>query len=149
MAVTKDETTYVYRAYGTHGLVYVGISRSYATRISQMHGKNAPWSNLDSHWIVSEYPTREEALQAEAWAIHRECAIFNLDRTRQPTSLPRPVSTFGYTPNRGKRAKKLTAKTQGLVDQYGWDWVRNQTNPTSWYEPLYEETEGGYGLVQD
>lgn len=146
-----DAETFVYRAYGSRArLVYVGISKNYKSRISQMHGKHAAWWNLVERWEVAAYPSRALAEAAEAWAINHEGAIFNLDRheNRVPDALPTPNVVFDYTPNTGKRQPRIRSTTLGIIADHGIERAREIIHPEAWCEPLYEERGDGYALVQ-
>lgn len=84
-----DQPTQLYRHFNNDGeLLYVGISLSAIGRLRQ-HRDAAPWFDAISRVEIVNYPTREEALRAEAEAIHRENPRHNIHRPVGPSEAQR------------------------------------------------------------
>lgn len=73
---TPDPTT-VYRLFGGERLLYVGITRRDTHRIHQHAKDKAWWQDVESA-TFEHFPTRQEALWAEADAIWDEDPAYNV-----------------------------------------------------------------------
>lgn len=70
---------YVYRLFGADGeLLYVGSSNSVPDRLSVHRSK--PWGGDIASWRVETFPSRRDALAAEAKAIGDEGPLHNVAR---------------------------------------------------------------------
>lgn len=75
-----DPQAWVYRAFDADGdLLYVGMTQRPRTRMQQ-HRRKADWWGDASRIRFSQYPTRNDALQAERSAIHSEKPVYNIRR---------------------------------------------------------------------
>jgi hypothetical protein len=73
-----EPVCYLYRHFHPNGdLLYVGISLAPLSR-QDHHVKAADWRNLIHRIIVEPFATREEALEAEQFAIRAEFPKFNI-----------------------------------------------------------------------
>ena len=74
---------YVYRMYDEGGrLLYVGISKTLATRLTQHH-RDKPWANEIASVMGKRYTSREAARAAEIEAIQNEDPRYNIqDRAK-------------------------------------------------------------------
>ena|ERR1700683_960621 len=81
--------TSVYRHFnGAGDLLYIGISRNVSWRL-MAHERNAGWwRDVRTVTISEPYPTRAEALQAEAAAIEAERPRFNQQHHPDPVTPP-------------------------------------------------------------
>ncbi len=72
----------VYRFYDKQDqLLYVGQT-SHGYKRMQQHNKTQPWWREVARSEVEHHESREEALQAEAWAIHKEHPKHNIVRPK-------------------------------------------------------------------
>ena len=80
----QDRPTTVYRIYdGAGALLYVGVAATYLRRLSH-HETSAAWFLDAASARLVHYPTRAEALAAEAAAIIQESPAHNVcQRARQ------------------------------------------------------------------
>lgn len=86
-----DKVTQLYRHFDADGnLLYVGISLSALKRLAQ-HSQSAQWYCQIARVSIEHFPTREEALDAEALAIHRENPLHNISRPH-----PKPQRVGGW-----------------------------------------------------
>lgn len=77
----------VYRHYDEDGrLLYVGIARNPRRRGFQ-HKSGSSWGQLIARTAIADFPTRSEALDAEARAIAFELPIYNKKRPFRPLGL--------------------------------------------------------------
>lgn len=80
--------TALYRLFAASGqLLYVGVSSDPGKRFGQ-HAADKPWWSDVARWSAGWYPSRQEALAAEAAVIAAECPALNI---RQP--LPPVISS--------------------------------------------------------
>tara|TARA_R100000482_G_scaffold120627_1_gene66079 strand:+ start:774 stop:1280 length:507 start_codon:yes stop_codon:yes gene_type:complete len=90
MTIDKQRTA-LYRAYSSTGeLMYVGISLSVMSRLSQ-HKNSSAWFNSAARIDIEYYPTRTDALAAEKQAIQTECPVHNKAgkvKDAVPSSIP-------------------------------------------------------------
>lgn len=76
----NDVETDLYRHFDASGeLLYVGISLSAIGRLAQ-HKRRASWASQIANVTIETFPTRKEALRAEAQAIVTENPKYNLQR---------------------------------------------------------------------
>jgi predicted GIY-YIG superfamily endonuclease len=74
----RRNMTYLYRLWGQEGdLLYVGITNNVKRR-SKQHKRDKHWWEQVQSKTISEFPTREAALQAEYHAIKSECPKYNI-----------------------------------------------------------------------
>jgi predicted GIY-YIG superfamily endonuclease len=75
----KPGPTDVYRLYGRRGdLLYIGITNSTYHRFAQHAADKHWWSQVDpARTTVTQYPTRNQALRAEEYAIKAELPAYN------------------------------------------------------------------------
>lgn len=84
--------TDLYRHFDVAGnLLYVGISFSAINRFSQ-HKYGSEWSKKVSKITIEKYESREDALIAEAQAIHKEKPKFNIAGTTRPPKVYKSVT---------------------------------------------------------
>lgn len=75
--MTKQQTS-LYRHFGAGGdLLYVGISLNAFFRLHQ-HNKGSRWMEKVASLTIENFPTREEALEAETIAIRMEKPKYNI-----------------------------------------------------------------------
>jgi predicted GIY-YIG superfamily endonuclease len=76
----SDVATYLYRHFDKDGqLLYVGISLSAMTRISQ-HRESSPWFDLINNITLEKFASRKAALRAETDAIQIEKPLYNIQK---------------------------------------------------------------------
>lgn len=91
-----DERHVVYRCFNAEGgLLYVGISRRAATRITQ-HSKTKAWWQDCVDIKFTDYPTREAAAQAEIEAIKAERPQHNVLHNSQPGDGMAPEGDYDW-----------------------------------------------------
>jgi predicted GIY-YIG superfamily endonuclease len=100
-SLAQAATTTLYRLYDKQGdLLYVGISVGGLQRLKQ-HRDSKDWFLEVASATFTHYPSRAEALKAEAQAIHSEHPRYNV-------ALPHP-NPKGYRPRK--------SKIEGLSDE--------------------------------
>lgn len=80
--VLDGEPTTLYRMWGdNHRLLYVGITKRGYGRMYN-HARMSEWWRQVITISLEHYPSREDAMAAEARAIHREKPIYNIQHQR-------------------------------------------------------------------
>lgn len=88
------EKTELYRHFDTDGrLLYVGVSLSTVARLSS-HMCESKWSGQIASITIERFPTRQEALAAEAAAIKLERPAHNVAQGEKPVVLWTPAVNF-------------------------------------------------------
>lgn len=101
--------TQLYRHFDANGrLLYVGISASATNRLGQ-HKRKAAWFGLIANITVETFPTRRDALVAEAIAIRDEKPLCN---TMAPD--PETVSDDRYAPVGGRMVRRASGKLSAI-----------------------------------
>lgn len=76
----------LYRAYDVEGdLLYVGVARDFHKRLLT-HRQDSLWYPRADRWVLEEYDTRAEVLDAEVRAIRSEEPRFNIQYNLQERS---------------------------------------------------------------
>ncbi len=85
-----DKPTFLYRAYDDTGtLLYVGITYGLHSRVRQ-HSSDKDWWDRDVARVEAvKFPTREEAQDAEAAAVHAEEPKWNIRMPGGPDGIVR------------------------------------------------------------
>ena len=85
-------TTTLYRLYSADGtLLYIGIAQNWASRMKQHQEQKSWWPDVAST-VFQPFPTREDAMVAEARAIKAERPLHNIvhNQRSQPAPAPAP-----------------------------------------------------------
>lgn len=87
---------YVYRMYDDDGqLLYVGISKTLATRLTQHH-RDKPWAAQIASVVGKRYTSREAARAAEIEAIQKENPQYNIqDRAKSVDRVKQAADIWG------------------------------------------------------
>jgi len=95
-------------------LLYVGISLSVVSRLKQ-HYQKSGWAENISIVTVEKFPSREEALRAEAKAIQSENPRFNIQGRKRITKANRYAAAMSMI----ERERKLKIKIYKFFDNNG------------------------------
>lgn len=114
----------VYRLFDAGGdLLYIGRSNNVERRILQ-HRQQQPWGSSISRWSTVDYPTRQDAHQAEQRAICAEDPTYNKLRWVSPdgplhrkTEGERPHVTFKIDQDVASRLREDAAANGRTVSQ--------------------------------
>lgn len=91
-------STSLYRHFGIDGtLLYVGISLSWPAR-TKAHMQGSRWFDQVAKVEIEQFPTREDALEAEREAIKREKPKFNVIHNRRRERPPKISSRLTVEP---------------------------------------------------
>lgn len=151
---------YVYRMYDEDGrLLYVGISKTLATRLTQHH-RDKPWADEIASVTGKRYATRDAARAAEIDAIHKENPRYNIqDRAKTMDWGETAASLWGQMD--AKDRDEAIALAERFLEQWpeGWDspsdrsvrtamvavtaMMRSGTSPTEALDAIYPERHRG------
>lgn len=106
------QRTFLYRHFNEAGdLLYVGISLCVVSRLSQ-HVDGSPWAAEIANITITHFPTRPEALAAEAAAILTENPKYNVvGRKPKPAPKPRRPSRLGQRIKSPRELEREAART--------------------------------------
>lgn len=119
-----EAPTSLYRLYAKDkSLLYVGITGNLRMRLAQ-HAVDKPWWHAVARKTATLYPTRKEALVAEALAIRAERPQHNIHHAgaETPRDARNAVATMAVPdPSRGVTVDDLTEAFRGFIHATEYD----------------------------
>jgi hypothetical protein len=130
--MSGDQVTALYRLYEDAGaLLYVGVCGKWFARVGR-HAAGKSWWDQVAKVTRQPFPSRSEALAAEATAIEQEQPRYNVNGKRRPAP-PAPRTVY--------RMPLLPPSRPGQPEQILWiEGITSQRAAAEWWERVSRGT---------
>lgn len=122
--------TELYRHFdGENALLYVGISLSTFTRLSQ-HRDHSQWFKKVARVSIEHFPTREEAIAAEKKAIKTEAPMFNIAHKKTAREIEQEIKEAENEQKKAQQIQQCIHRYVHYAAAYTLDDVKNMLTMT-------------------